>query len=60
MQHTEANALKEKWGDKPCRHPQFEKEYNLTASTGKLVCSICGHEITKQKYPSPDISRDKK
>jgi hypothetical protein len=46
MQRKRANALKEEWGDKPCDHPAFAKEYDLGARTGNYVCTQCGAVFT--------------
>ncbi|MFK5893747.1 MAG: hypothetical protein QM504_11055 [Pseudomonadota bacterium] len=40
------NEIKERWGDKPCKHDgQFLKEYALGAATGDYICSKCGKEV---------------
>ena len=46
MQRKRAIALKEEWGDKPCPHPAFAKEYDLGARTGNYVCTQCGTTFT--------------
>ena len=43
MKTTEAEALRERWGDEPCDHPSLEKEYELGSATGDYVCTKCGH-----------------
>lgn len=47
MQFDEIKDIREKWGDKPCDHPNIEKEYMLGAQTGDYVCTQCG--ITNPK-----------
>lgn len=42
MQLKEALALKEQWGDKPCKHPHVVKEYALGTATGDYICTTCG------------------
>lgn len=42
MQRKDIRLLQEKWGDKPCDHPELEKEYELGTSTGDYVCTTCG------------------
>ena len=42
MQLDEAEALRKAWGDKPCKHPEVQKEYFLSSNTGDRVCSTCG------------------
>lgn len=46
MQRKRAAALREEWGDKPCEHPAFAKEYDLGVKTGNYVCTQCGATIT--------------
>ena len=46
MQRKRANALREEWGDKPCDHPAFAKEYDLGARTGNYICTQCGAIFT--------------
>lgn len=42
MQKKRASVLRHEWGDKPCTHPEFSKEYDLGKRTGNYVCSQCG------------------
>ncbi|HYW31019.1 MAG TPA: hypothetical protein VE869_05875 [Gemmatimonas sp.] len=42
MQKKRAVALQQEWGDKPCPHPSFAKEYDLGERTGNYVCGQCG------------------
>jgi hypothetical protein len=42
MQSSEAEALRNSWGDKPCDHPNIDKEYYLGAQTGDFNCVQCG------------------
>lgn len=42
MQYNRAGEIKTNWGDKPCNHPNIEKEYYLGAQTGDVMCSQCG------------------
>jgi len=42
MQSEKAAELRRAWGDKPCDHPDLEKEYSLGADTGDYVCTTCG------------------
>ncbi len=46
MQRKRAAALREEWGDQPCEHPAFAKEYDLGVKTGNYVCTQCGATIT--------------
>ena len=42
MQKKKATLLKQAWGDKPCAHPAFAKEYDNGERTGNFVCTACG------------------
>lgn len=49
MQSERAAELRKKWGDKPCNHPAFEKEYKLGFDTGDYFCIICWNLFTKEE-----------
>lgn len=42
MKMKRAQELRDEWGDRPCPHPAFSKEYDLGAHTGRFVCTQCG------------------
>ncbi len=42
MQMDEAARLREKSG-RPCKNPNYEKEYYAGADTGDRVCRNCGY-----------------
>ena len=45
MQFDKANDLRKDWreaGNKPCDHPDTDKEYYLGAQTGDYICTTCG------------------
>jgi hypothetical protein len=42
MKRKRALELQQAWGDKPCDHPAFAKEYDQGERTGKYVCTQCG------------------
>jgi hypothetical protein len=42
MQAHEAITLQKFWGDKPCDHPELEKECDRGAATGDYVCKRYG------------------
>jgi hypothetical protein len=42
VQKKKAALLEQEWGDKPCEHPTFAKEYDLGERTGNFVCKTCG------------------
>ena len=46
MQKKRAIALQKEWGDRPCPHPAFAKEYDLGERTGNYVCTQCGTIVT--------------
>ena len=46
MQKKKATLLKQAWGDKPCAHPAFAKEYDNGERTGNFVCTACGSTFT--------------
>jgi DNA-directed RNA polymerase subunit RPC12/RpoP len=46
MQSKKASELRTAWGDSPCEHPAFAKEYDLGARTGDYVCTQCGAKVT--------------
>ena len=46
MQKKRAAALQQEWGDRPCPHPQFAREYDHGERTGNYVCTQCGTTIT--------------
>jgi hypothetical protein len=53
MQNSDARELQKEWkekGNKPCSHPQIEKEYYLGTQTGDYVCTTCGYEGTKESF----------
>jgi DNA-directed RNA polymerase subunit RPC12/RpoP len=46
VQSKKASELRTAWGDRPCEHPAFAKEYDLGARTGDYVCTQCGAKVT--------------
>jgi hypothetical protein len=42
MKRKRALELQQQWGDKPCPHPEFAKEYDLGVRTGNFICTQCG------------------
>lgn len=47
MQMKEAESLRRSWGDKPCDHPDFSKEYYGGMTADDYVCTQCGRELSK-------------
>ena len=46
MQRKKATELQQRWGDKPCAHPTFSREYDLGERTGNYRCAQCGASFT--------------
>ena len=46
VKKKQAAALQQAWGDKPCDHPAFAREYDLGERTGNYVCTQCGATLT--------------
>lgn len=60
MEYYAALNLKEKWGDKPCEHPQLEKVYYTGAFLINYVCTTCGAEFTiSQKLELDEIRKER-
>lgn len=57
MQHEKAKQLRENWGNKPCEHPSFEKEYYFGTDTMDFVCSTCGAEFTRSEKENIENER---
>jgi hypothetical protein len=53
----EAKRKREAWGTKPCKHPNFDKEYSLGSGTGDYDCVTCGTSFT---YEEMDAIRQKR
>lgn len=50
MQLSEAMKLQEAWGDKPCDHPSWEREYYLGSHTGDDACTQCGASLDPKTH----------
>jgi hypothetical protein len=46
VQRKKAVELQQAWGDKPCTHPAFSREYDLGERTGNYCCTQCGASVT--------------
>jgi hypothetical protein len=42
---SKAAALRQSWGNKPCNHPDWDREYYLGTNTGDKICTSCGREV---------------
>ena len=47
MKQKQAALLRQAWGDKPCDHPAFAREYGADGErTGSYICTQCGGTLT--------------
>lgn len=60
MQLEKAQSLRRTWGNKPCNHPQTEKEYYLGSDTGDKVCTTCGRVVDEEDRKSSSTTRGEK
>lgn len=68
MYTDEVEKLKKAWGDKPCTHPHFEREYHrgnyLTnyedKKTDDWVCTQCGTVFTRAEKEAIETARENK
>ena len=58
MDYEKAMKLKENWGNKPCPHPSFQKEYYRSSQTGDYVCLQCGETFTPQEKEAMEQNRN--
>jgi hypothetical protein len=57
IQSKEAAEKRKQWGDKPCDHPSFAKEYYLGAQTGDKVCVQCGESFSPGEVTAIEKAR---
>lgn len=66
MNIKKAQNLRNKWGDKPCNHPRFERETQgapilglgyVEVKTGDYICTQCGEVFTKEEKCEIEIDR---
>lgn len=50
IQTEEIKKLQKNWGDKPCTHPEWGKEYYLSTNTGDYACLQCGFTVSEEFY----------
>ena len=69
MDIKKGQRLREEWGDKPCDHPNFEKETQgapisglryVESKTGDYICTQCGETFTKAEKDEIEANRAKK
>jgi hypothetical protein len=46
MKRKQALEIQKSWGDAPCTHPAFAREYDLGVRTGNYICTQCGRTFT--------------
>ncbi len=46
MKKKRAAELRQAWGDRPCDHPDFAREYDNGQRTGNYVCTQCGATLS--------------
>ena len=49
MQMRKVQTLRDEWGDKPCDHPDYDRENYLGADTGDKVCTQCGRVLIDEE-----------
>lgn len=67
MDIKKGQELREKWGDKECDHPSFERETHghvfpfgyVEEKTGDYLCSICGAVFTGEERDKIETNRAK-
>ncbi|MBI5075670.1 MAG: hypothetical protein HZB62_10980 [Nitrospirae bacterium] len=57
MQMDKAQKIRKAWGNKPCPHPTFDKEYCLGSDTGDYICIQCGRSFTKEEKNQIEASK---
>lgn len=57
MQFKEAQQLRRNWDGKPCKHPAFDREYDLGAHTGDFICTTCGEVFSPQEKERIECNR---
>ena len=57
MQSKKAALIRQEWGDKPCDHPDFDKEYMLGAQTGDYICTQCGRCFMREEKEAIETKR---
>jgi hypothetical protein len=60
LQRKKAVELQRSWGDKPCDHPAFSREYDLGERTGNYCCTRCGASVTFREKAEITAARDAK
>ena len=58
LQRKKAIELQRTWGDRPCDHPAFSREYDLGERTGNYCCTQCGATLTFRQKAELVAARD--
>ena len=59
MQRKKAIELRASWGDKPCDHPAFSREFVAGERTGNYCCTQCGASLSFREKAEITASRAK-
>jgi hypothetical protein len=57
MQSSDAKRKRDSWGDKPCKHSNFVKEYILGSQTGDYICTTCGQAFDRNEVDQINAAR---
>jgi hypothetical protein len=57
MNYSDAAQLREKWGDKPCDHPEIEAEMEAGHPSKNYVCTTCGKVGEGSRWNTPTTER---
>ena len=49
MQMSKALQLRREYGNNPCSHPGFDREFCFGADTGDKVCTTCGRVLSSEE-----------
>jgi hypothetical protein len=59
LQRKKASELRQAWGDKPCDHPAFSREYDAGERTGNYCCTQCGKTVSFRERAEITAAREK-
>ena len=60
LQRKKAIELQQNWGNQPCDHPAFSREYDLGERTGNYCCTQCGATISFRERAEIMATREAK
>ena len=58
IRFDKAERIEKEYGNKPCSHPNIEKEYGPFGHTGDYRCTQCGATFTEQEVMQIKSSKD--